>query len=68
MCVLCVRVCASVQEVENLYADALDSHAHSALLHLFVVQHMQVYRGNPHIELLHLTAAEVTAKCTSSNE
>lgn len=49
----------ATQEVESLYSDALDVYPNSAWLHIFIAQHIRVYRGNRHLELLHLTAAEV---------
>ncbi len=48
-----------LQEVESIYSDALDVFPNSAWLHVFIAQHIRVYRGNRHMELLHLSAAEV---------
>lgn len=45
--------------VDALFADAMDAFPGSAWLHLFIAQYVNVYRGNRHIEMLHLGAAEV---------
>lgn len=46
------------QMIDDVFADALEQHRRSAILHMFVAQYMQVYRQNTHVELLHLSAAE----------
>jgi hypothetical protein len=46
------------QDVETWYADCLEKLPASAWLHIFVAQYAHIYRGNKHIESLHLTAAE----------
>ncbi len=48
-----------LQEVDLLYATAMDHFRDSALLHVFIAQYLRVYRGNRHLELLHIAAAEV---------
>jgi hypothetical protein len=41
-----------------LFADSLEVFVGSAWLHVFIAQYIRIYRGNRHVELLHLTAAE----------
>lgn len=51
-----------MQSVETLYSDALQQFPDSAVLHMFVAQYVRVYKGNRHVEQLHLGAAEVRAR------
>lgn len=52
----CVR---ALQEVDALYATALNHFPDNAILHVFVAQYLNVYRANRHLELVHIAAAEV---------
>ena len=62
-CLLCSTACSSswgaTQEVEEVFADALESHHCTATLHLFTAKYVFTYRQNKHIERLHLGSAEV---------
>ena len=65
-CILCsgsARCCSIVhsfpQDVDALYAAALDYFSDSAFLHVVVAQYLSVYRANRHLELMHVAAAEV---------
>ncbi len=51
---------ACLQEVDALYSSAVQHFPDSALLHVFIAQYLRVYRGNRHLELLHIAAAEVS--------
>ena len=57
---LCLLVPVFVlQQVEQLYASALEAFPSSARLHWFVSQFVRYYKVNRHVEQLHLVAAEV---------
>lgn len=51
-----------MQEVEELYAEALKNNHDSAMLHAFIAKYIRAYRENAHVEMMHIVAAEV---CTA---
>ncbi len=58
----CSHLCSLafvLQQVEQLYASALEAFPSSARLHWFVSQFVRYYKVNRHVEQLHLVAAEV---------
>ena len=56
---ICNVALACLQEVDALYSSAVQHFPDSALLHVFIAQYLRVYRGNRHLELMHIAAAEV---------
>ncbi len=54
-----------MQKVDRLYGEALNKFRGSAQLHVFIALYIQHYRPNHHLELLHLSAAEVMSSSVS---
>ena len=51
--------CVVSQFAETMLAHVLASPNCSAALHVFVAQYVRTYRSNKHVELLHISTAEV---------
>ncbi len=56
---LLLRVLCLSQEVDIVFAQSLHYFPNSAQLHVFIAQYIRYYHNNEHLELMHLSAADV---------
>jgi hypothetical protein len=54
------------QAAEEVYAKAMANHEANAFLHMLAAQYVRMYRKNKHVEMLHISVAEVRGLCSNA--